>query len=401
MPLDWGVLGSPVGSGASRWSVAEGSPRSDGGWPRPRSLSSASSLGAPPSSEPDSDDTPFQEEEDGGGQWGWALSATLASLRGITPRPVPVTPGGSRIPVRTGTRTRTGTGTEPALGEWHTPGEYPSGIQESLLETDADLSAEYLPFDLRKFLEHDPRRDGADQMIAELQKHLATARHRIQTLEKQLNGTVCSDQQIQAQLKAGRDTDSQFLLTKWLTSELHSKEQLLQQCLDLLRQLLSGSTSVWDVKTDLVEKLRDQLQEREGELQVNERRAPNTRPPPPLPPPNPVSLSMAHELSERHREVLASEAEKVRSLRTQLSAREQEVAKLQTLQSTRVQECLTELEDLRGILEHKDQVILGMTLDFDLHAVGDDEQPQELPMVSPSCSSLWVFLNPVNVDSKC
>ncbi|GCC39287.1 hypothetical protein chiPu_0023378, partial [Chiloscyllium punctatum] len=152
MPLDWGVLGSPVGSGASRWSVAEGSPRSDGGWPRPRSLSSTSSLGAPPSSEPDSDDTPFQEEEeeeDRGGQWGWALSATLASLRGITPRPVPVTPGGSRIPVRTGTRTRTGTGTEPALGEWHTPGEYPSGIQESLLETDADLSAEYLPFDLR------------------------------------------------------------------------------------------------------------------------------------------------------------------------------------------------------------------------------------------------------------
>ncbi|XP_060706787.1 early endosome antigen 1 [Hemiscyllium ocellatum] len=508
MPLDWGVLGCSPGQaggwGASRWRGAEGSPRSDGGWPRSRSLS-ASSLGAPPSSEPYSDDTLSEEEGEGdGGHWRWALSAALASLRAIAHRPVPVTPRGSKIPVRTRA------GTEPALGARHTPGEYPSGIEDSFPEMDADLSAEYLPFDLRKFLEHDPpQRDSAEQMIAELQKHLETARHHIQTLEKQLNGAVCSDQQqIQVQPNAGQDSDSEVLLTKWLTSQLHSKERLLQQCLELLRQLLSGSSSVQDVKTDLVEKLRDQLRERDGELQgaagdtcaaaqerdieaeglrtalrqkdldlkrLTEVVARNEEMIQMLggtlkekdtvaeqleaqcknlkevgsrrerermaslqekdhliaqlrvalnnsikdvealtdsvlsrglesgceSEPAPLGLRLKEkaellgrmlsdqerrdvdhreaiadllsiigkrdqviqELSQRHREVLASEAEKVRSLRTQLSAREREVAKLQTLQSTRVQECLTELEDLRGILEHKDQVILGLLED--------------------------------------
>ncbi|XP_067829934.1 uncharacterized protein si:ch73-95l15.5 [Heptranchias perlo] len=246
MPLDW--LRTPERRGSSG-SSSERSLYSESSQPNFRSLS-VSSLGAVPGSEREGEGPVFDDS--------LSLPAAVQWMRGIVYRPLAALPG-SKIPIRVRTATP-----RRQLSF--------SRDQESLQELRSEFSAEYLPLNLEKFLEHKYKPNELQQTVGQLREQLEAARTQITTLESKREESVASDQELSLQSKGSLgersyDPQRQHRMVQRLACELHSKEQLLQECVQLFKQLTSGSRCVADVEADMIEKLRVRLKDRDEALE--------------------------------------------------------------------------------------------------------------------------------------
>ncbi|XP_067865254.1 myosin-11 isoform X2 [Heterodontus francisci] len=264
MPLDW--LRAPEQRASSCSSVQ--SLYTDGPDPSSRSLS-VSSLGAGLSSDRESEDQVFDDSMSPSSTLDQSLAAMVQWIRGISYRPVHTLPS-SKIPIHIRNDARATSSCS------ETPRRRLSfGRDEgSFWELKSEFSAEYLPFNLEKFLKHESKPDGLQETVRQLNEQLQAARNLIQTLEGRLKDTDTSGQELGLQTPGkshlglcSHGTKCQQQMIQHLACELHSKEQLLQECVELLKQMASGARSVTDVNTDMVEKLRARLKERDEALE--------------------------------------------------------------------------------------------------------------------------------------
>ncbi|XP_078392175.1 uncharacterized protein LOC144674958 [Cetorhinus maximus] len=266
MPLDW--LRSPerrVSSSSSVQSLYTNSSQ-----PHSRSTS-ISSLGAVPSSEKESEDLVFDDSLCQSSTLDQSLATMLQWMRAVVYRPVHTLPS-SKIPVRIWSRS----------GLMSNSSETPQrqlsfgGDEDSFQELRSKFSVEYLPFNLEKFHKHEPKRDGLQQTVRQLSEQLEAARTHIQSLEAQLKEKerVSPRQELSLQTRTKSSLGDQSCemycqnqMIQRLICELHSKEQLLQECVELISQLTGGTRSVTDAEMDIVGKLRVRLKDRDKALQ--------------------------------------------------------------------------------------------------------------------------------------
>ncbi|XP_041068173.1 uncharacterized protein si:ch73-95l15.5 [Carcharodon carcharias] len=262
MPLDW--LQTPERRVSSSSSVQ--SLYTDSSQPSSRSTS-ISSLGAVPSSVKGSEDLVFDDSLSQSSTLDQSLAAVLQWMRGVVYRPVHTLPG-SKIPVRIWSSSRI-TSSSPV-----TPQRQLSygGDEESFRELRSEFSVEYLPFNLEKFHKHEAKRDGLQQTVGQLSEQLEVARSCIQSLEAQIKEKERVSHQQELRLQTGTksslgDQSCQNQMIQRLICELHSKEQLLQECVELISQLTRGTRSVSDTEADMVGTLRMRLKDRDKALQ--------------------------------------------------------------------------------------------------------------------------------------
>ncbi|XP_029441786.1 uncharacterized protein LOC115081457 [Rhinatrema bivittatum] len=329
------------------------SPRS----PRPASLGGGGSSRGPGSFSslsclsldtlPDSEGDPFEELPPPSPP-PRLLAEALARLRGVGYRPVRAPPR-CRIPVRTpgGRRSPRSPGSplwQLELGRSGgfgtregSPGPSPSGdfgargggrSDDVLLQLLGDFPDEYLTLSpefqkLQTFrrLQH---------AFGQLKGQLEEARAELHALKETSAGRGTAGEGVGEAPEPGlresggaSGTQRQEQLIRCLTESLHSKEEILQDCLGLLRSVKPGSAPSPDPREALIEKLRERLKERDSALE---------------------------QASEKHFASLQGKEEAARQLQQALREKDRDLARLADV-LRKNEEMLNALRDL---LQQKD-----------------------------------------------